>query len=179
MKRKAVETEKSSGLAAEIEFNDPEMKTGITKIASWNVAGMAACIKKGFQRYVEAENAHILCLQETKTNTNQNILKDLYPFQYQSHCTSKKGYSGTAVYSKIKPIGVKYKIGDEEIDNEGRFIILEFEEYFLINSYIVNAGQKLERLDLKQKHYVKLCSFLITLQEKKPLIFCGGFILIY
>jgi exodeoxyribonuclease III len=158
----------------------PKGKGTIT-IASWNVGGLNACLKKGFQDYVDAEQADILLFQECKLNQDLSYLgKDLYPFQYQSHCKVKKGYSGVAMHSKIKPISVRYEIGDKEMDKEGRYIILEFDgnfnmlmvDYYVINSYIINAGAKLVRLDTKRDHYKNhLIPFLKSL--KKPIIFGG------
>jgi AP endonuclease-1 len=170
-KRKVIEDSLNKELPEKIEFNDDIPNS--LKLVSWNVAGIKACLKKGFHKYLSAENPDILCLQETKLQKDDQYInfKD-YPYQYQSHSTFKKGYSGTAIFSKIKPIGKAiYKIGDDELDNEGRFVILEFETFILINSYILNAGSKLERLDLKQKHYIKLIEYLSSLQ--KPIIVTG------
>ncbi|KAJ3000346.1 hypothetical protein HDV02_006153 [Globomyces sp. JEL0801] len=148
-----------------IEFKNQPVP-GAIKLVSWNVAGINAALKKGFERYVEAEDPDILMLQETKANTDLKYMKkSRYPFQYQSHCTSKKGYSGTAVFSKFKPLSVEYKVNDDELDQE---------EWYLIASYIVNAGTKLERLDLKHKHFEKLESYFAELQTKKPIIWTGA-----
>ncbi|KAJ1343211.1 exodeoxyribonuclease III [Batrachochytrium salamandrivorans] len=133
---------------------------GATKIVAWNVAGLRASLAKGMMRYIEAEDADIVCLQETKFNaalSTDMFSRKQYPYQYWSHCTIKKGYSGVVVLSKVEPISVKYKIGDDLVDNEGRFVILEFQV----------------RLDQKQKHYVKLQSFIKRLQETKPVIWSG------
>jgi exodeoxyribonuclease III len=141
------------------------------KIVSWNVAGINACLKKGFHKYITAEKPDILCLQETKLQKNDQYMSYTeYPHQYQSHSKVKKGYSGTAIFSKIKPIKVEYGIGDD-LDEEGRYITIEFNDYVLINGYVPNAGSKLERLDLKSKHYINLIENLK--KWKKPLIFCG------
>ena len=103
---------------------------GTITIASYNVGGLNACLKKGFEEYVEHEQADLLLLQECKLNQDLSYLtKKVYPFQYQSHCKSKKGYSGVAIHSKIKPLSVSYEIGDKEMDQEGRYIILEFEGF--------------------------------------------------
>jgi exodeoxyribonuclease III len=153
-----------------IEFED--IAPGALKIVSWNVAGINACLKKGFHKYLSAEKPDILCLQETKLQKDDQYMSYAdYPYQYQSHSTVKKGYSGTAVFSKTKPLKVEYKVGDEDIDGEGRYIILEYTDFYLINGYVPNAGSKLERLELKGRHYVKLIQFLKNLT--KPIIFCG------
>ncbi|KAI8928522.1 Endonuclease/exonuclease/phosphatase [Entophlyctis helioformis] len=149
---------------------------GSLKLVSWNVAGFNAAVKKGMMRYIEAEDADIVCIQETKLSSqpaSDTARSKLYPHQYWSVCTAKKGYSGTAVWSKVKPISVRYTIGDKDLDDEGRFIILEFEEWFLVASYIVNAGQQLERLALKHDHYAKLQAFLKGLQDTKPVVWTG------
>ena len=158
---------------------DSLKEDGSVKIASYNVAGLGAALKRGLSRYIQAENADIVCLQEIKLNDARiftkadGLSKDFYPYQYQSLCTVKKGYSGTAVFSKIKPLNVIYKVGDPNCDKEGRFIILEFEKVYLIAAYVLNAGAKLERLDQKVKHLEILTDYLGKLDESKPIIFGG------
>jgi exodeoxyribonuclease III len=148
---------------------------GGLKLASWNVGGINACLKKGFLEKVKILEADIILLQETKLQTSSEFIsKSLYPFQYQSVSKSKKGYSGSALLSKIKPIQVEYSIGKDSLDDEGRYIIAEFEDFFLVAAYIPNAGSKLERLDVKRKHHKEvLVPFLQKLLEKKSLIFAG------
>ena len=122
------------------------------KLISWNVNGLRAAIKKGFKEFFEQEDADIFCIQETKMQQDQideeieNIFK-----KYNSYWNSavKKGYSGTAVFTKQKPINVTYGIGKEEHDQEGRVITLEFEKFYLINCYTPNSKRELERLDYR------------------------------
>lgn len=141
----------------------------ILRITSWNVAGLNACLKKGFNEFTAADDSDILLIQETKLGQGKEMLAK-YPWQYWSHSKSKKGYSGCAVFSKIKPMSVSYDLGDE-LDQEGRYIILEFPQYFLINCYIMNAGQDLKRLPLKRLHYGTLEAFLSNLS--KPFVLAG------
>ena len=120
------------------------------KLISWNVNGLRAVITKGFEKTYEEMDADILCLQETKMQQEQitdeikNIFKDRYVYW---NSAIKKGYSGTCVISKEKPLNVTYGIGKEEHDGEGRVITLEFEKYFLVNCYTPNAKRELERID--------------------------------
>lgn len=103
------------------------------KLMSWNVGGLNACLKKGFSKIIENENCDIFCLQETKLNgPMEYVSKALYPYQYQSHSTSKKGYSGTALFSKIKPLNVSYSVAEDEFNKEGRYIIAEYEKVHLV-----------------------------------------------
>jgi exonuclease III len=144
MKRNS-DAEVKEGKKAKVETfltrleNQEMLSSSSFKMVSWNVAGINASLKKGFLSYVEWESADILFIQETKLNADGNYMpKALYPFQYriyddaryQSNCTVKKGYSGTALFSKIKPISVKYEVGDPQLDNEGRYIIAEYEGFY-------------------------------------------------
>ncbi|KAL5040419.1 hypothetical protein RTP6_7837 [Batrachochytrium dendrobatidis] len=149
---------------------------GATKFIAWNVAGLRASLKKDMMRYIEAEDADVVCLQETKMNASLDtsmFSRKQYPHQYWSHCTTKKGYSGVMVLSKVKPLSVEYKMGHSAIDDEGRFVILEYQDFYYIGCYIMNAGADLGRLDLKREHYVKLKKFMGELQSKKPVIWSG------
>jgi len=142
------------------------------KIISWNVNGIRAVLKKGFLDFVEKENPDILCIQETKAHPDQvdEILKN-----YEHHfwnSAEKKGYSGTAIFSKIKPISVRYGDGPMN-DNEGRVITIEFEEYFLINVYTPNSKRELERLEDRQIWDKNFLKFVKELEETKPVIVCG------
>ena len=121
------------------------------KFISWNVNGIRAVIKKGFYDFVENYNPDILCLQEIKANKEQVDLKlDSYPYQYWNSA-EKKGYSGTSIFSKIKPINEMYGIGIEEHDQEGRVITLEFEDYYLVTVYTPNSKRELLRLEYRQR----------------------------
>lgn len=149
------------------------------RICSWNVAGLAASLKKGFYDTVNSLNADILLLQETKLNPANKDFCHLmvavdekeFAHQYWSHSSARKGYSGSAVLSKIKPLSVSYTIGDADQDLEGRYIILEFERFHLIACYIMNASTGLKRLPEKRIHMKHLAEFIKGL--KKPVILGG------
>ena len=143
------------------------------KFISWNVNGIRAVIKKGFYDFVENYNPDILCLQEIKANKEQVDLKlDSYPYQYWNSA-EKKGYSGTSIFSKIKPVNEMYGIGIEEHDQEGRVITLEFEDYYLITVYTPNSKRELLRLEYRQRWDSDFLKFVKSLESKKPVIFCG------
>ena len=143
------------------------------KIISWNVNGIRAAIKKGFYDFVKKSNPDIICLQETKANKEQVelILPD-YPYQYWNSA-DKKGYSGTAIFSKIEPLNVKDGIGIEHHDNEGRVITLEFETYFLITVYTPNSKRELLRLEYRIEWDNDFLNYVRELDKIKPVIFCG------
>ncbi|KAG4085750.1 Endonuclease/exonuclease/phosphatase [Neocallimastix lanati (nom. inval.)] len=144
------------------------------KIVSYNVGSLNASLKKGFKNYLEAENPDIICIQETKVNApTHDISRKDYPYQYWTFSTVKKGYSGCAVFSKIKPLSVEYGIGCAKFDDEGRNLVLEFENYYLIATYVPNAGNKLVRLDFKQEYSSTIEKFFKKLEEKKPIIWAG------
>ena len=143
------------------------------KFISWNVNGLRAVIKKGFYDFADQHQPDVLCLQEIKANKDQVDLEfEKYPYQYWNSAI-KKGYSGTAIFSKIKPINEIYGIGIEEHDQEGRVISLEFEKYFLVTVYTPNSKRELLRLDYRQKWDAAFLSFVKDLEQKKPVIFCG------
>ena len=143
------------------------------KFISWNVNGIRAVIKKGFYDFVENYDPDILCLQEIKANKEQVDLKlDSYPYQYWNSA-EKKGYSGTSIFSKIKPINEMYGIGIEEHDQEGRVITLEFEDYYLVTVYTPNSKRELLRLEYRQRWDSDFLKFVKSLESKKPVIFCG------
>ena len=143
------------------------------KFISWNVNGLRAVIKKGFYDFADQHQPDVLCLQEIKANKEQVDLEfEQYPYQYWNSAI-KKGYSGTAIFSKIKPINEIYGIGIEEHDQEGRVISLEFEKYFLVTVYTPNSKRELLRLDYRQKWDAAFLSFVKDLEQKKPVIFCG------
>jgi len=142
------------------------------KLISWNVNGIRACLNKGFLEFFNQIDADIFCIQETKCQPDQVELK----FEnYQSYWNSaeKKGYSGTAIFTKKRPINVTYGIGIEEHDKEGRIITLEFEEFYLINNYTPNSKRELERLEYRQIWEDEIRKYLLKLNEKKPVIMCG------
>jgi len=147
------------------------------KLISWNLNGLNSVHKKGFLvKYVQEEKPDVICFQETKTQTTTAIAKLLgsdYPYEYWNHSVSKLGYAGTATFSKIKPVNVTYGIGIEDHDGEGRVITTEFDRYFLVNTYIPNAGQKLERLDYRQQWNKDFLAYLKKLEQTKPVVWCG------
>lgn len=142
------------------------------KLMSWNVNGLRAVFRKGFDKQFETFNADILCLQEIKMQEGQ---LDFFPEGYHSyyHYAEKKGYSGTVIFSKEKPLSVAYGLGIEKHDTEGRLITLEFEDFYLVNSYTPNSQQKLKRLDYRMEWEDDLRAYLQKLDEKKPVILCG------
>ena len=144
------------------------------KLISWNVNGIRAVMNKGFVEYINKEDPDIFCLQEIKIDKPHDILElhDKYPFRYWN-CAHKKGYSGTAIFSKIKPLNVYYGLDLEHHDKEGRMITLEFEKFFLITVYTPNAQHGLLRLDYRLDWDLEFLSFCKKLEKKKPVVFCG------
>ncbi|MCZ8538541.1 exodeoxyribonuclease III [Paenisporosarcina quisquiliarum] len=142
------------------------------KIISWNVNGIRACVKKGFLEYFQQENADIFCLQETKLQVGQIELHLEGYEQYWNYAT-KKGYSGTAVFTKIKPLSVKYGVGDMSEEAEGRILTLEFEQFYLVNVYTPNAKRDLTRLPYRLEWEDDMRSYLKQLDQIKPVIMCG------
>ena len=142
------------------------------KLVSWNVNGIRACLNKGFSDFFKSIDADIFCIQETKCQEGQ---VDLEYDGYESYWNSaeKKGYSGTAVFTKIKPLSVSYGIGIEEHDKEGRVITLEFDKFYLVDIYTPNSKRELERLDYRQIWEDEIRKYLLKLNETKPVIMCG------
>lgn len=146
------------------------------KLISWNVNGLRAVAQKGFKEFFQKENADIFCVQETKMQEDQidlemqSIFKDYYCYW---NSAIKKGYSGTAVFTKEKPLKATYGIGIEEHDQEGRIITLEFEEFFLVNCYTPNSKRELERLDYRMIWEDEMRNYLLKLDKIKPIILCG------
>ena len=142
------------------------------KLISWNVNGLRACMGKGFADFFSDIDADIFCLQETKLQEGQI---DFAPEGY--HCywnyAEKKGYSGTAIFSKREPLGVTYGIGIEEHDKEGRVITLEFEDFYFITVYVPNSQRELTRLAYRMKWEDDFLSYIKSLDAKKPVIYCG------
>ena len=142
------------------------------KLVSWNVNGLRAAMKKGFFDFFEKVDSDIFCIQETKMQEEQSEFE--FPGYYEYwNCAEKKGYSGTLVLTKQKPIKVTYGIGIEEHDREGRVITLEFEKFFLVNCYTPNSKRELERLDYRQVWEDDFRNYLIELDKNKPVILCG------
>lgn len=142
------------------------------KLISWNVNGLRACVGKGFLDFVQAEDADIFCIQETKLQEGQIDL-DLPGYHQYWNYAEKKGYSGTAVFTKEKPLSVVNGIGIEEHDHEGRVITLEYPDFYFITVYTPNSQNELARLDYRMKWEEDFLSYLKKLEEKKPVIFCG------
>ena len=146
------------------------------KLISWNVNGLRAAMTKGFEEFFKKENADIFCIQETKMQESQidenikNMLGDYYVYW---NSAEKKGYSGTAIFSKIKPINVTYGIGIEEHDKEGRVITLEFKEFYMVTIYTPNSKRELERLEYRQIWEDEIRKYLSELDKRKPVIMCG------
>ena len=142
------------------------------KLISWNVNGIRACVNKGLKEFFEKINADIFCIQETKCQPEQIELEfDGYYAYWNS--AEKKGYSGTAIFTKQKPICVTYGIGIDEHDKEGRVITLEFKDFYMINIYTPNAKRGLERLDYRQIWEDEIRKYLLKLNQEKPVIMCG------
>ncbi len=144
------------------------------KMISWNVNGLRAGLKKGFIETFNNIDADIFCLQETKMQQGQAEL-DLPGYLEYWNSAQRKGYSGTAVFTKMEPLKAAYGIGMEKHDQEGRVITLEFEEYYLVNVYTPNAQRELARLDYRTEWEDDFRSYLLTLDAKKPVILCGDF----
>lgn len=142
------------------------------KLISWNVNGLRACVQKGFLDYFKEVDADIFCLQETKLQEGQIDLKLDGYYDYWNYA-EKKGYSGTAIFSKLKPINCTYGINIEEHDKEGRVITLEFDDFYMVTVYTPNSKEKLARLDYRMEWEDSFRSYLKELDEKKPVIVCG------
>lgn len=142
------------------------------KLISWNVNGLRACVTKGFLDFFNEIDADIFSVQETKLQEGQIDL-DLPGYYSYWNYAEKKGYSGTAVFTKEKPLSVSYGIGIEEHDHEGRVITLEYDEFYLVNCYTPNSQNELKRLSYRMEWEDAFRSYLKKLEENKPLILCG------
>lgn len=142
------------------------------KFISWNVNGLRACVTKGFMEYFKEVDADIFCLQETKLQEGQIDLDLEGYYQYWNYA-DKKGYSGTAIFTKEKPISVAYGIGIDEHDHEGRVITAEYDNYYFVTCYTPNSQNELKRLDYRMKWEDDFKGYLKKLEEKKPVIICG------
>ncbi|WP_342552305.1 exodeoxyribonuclease III [Paenibacillus sp. FSL R7-0652] len=142
------------------------------KLVSWNVNGLRACVNKGFMDYYHQSEADIFCLQETKLQAGQiemDLGEDVY--QYWNYAI-KKGYSGTAVFSRIKPLSVRYGM-EEDSEPEGRMITLEYDAFYLINVYTPNAKRDLTRLPYRLEWEDRFKSYVLQLEQLKPVVICG------
>ncbi|HYX05595.1 MAG TPA: exodeoxyribonuclease III [Bacteroidales bacterium] len=145
------------------------------KILSWNVNGIRAAIKKGFEEKVREMEPDILCIQEIKADDDvmKSIAAEIDSFYVYSNSAEKKGYAGTAIYTRQKPLSHTYDMGKKEHDQEGRVITLEYEDFYLVNVYVPNSGQGLKRLEYRETWDRDLLEYLQSLDEKKPLVFTG------
>ena len=142
------------------------------KLISWNVNGIRACVNKGFETFFNKINADIFCIQETKCQPEQIELKfDGYYSYWNS--AERKGYSGTAIFTKKEPLQVTYGIGNDEHDKEGRVITLEFDKFYVVNIYTPNSKRGLERLDYRQIWEDEIRAYLLNLRANKPVVMCG------
>ena len=142
------------------------------KFISWNVNGFRACLEKGFEDFFREQDADFFCLQETKMQQGQATFTPEGYFQYWNSA-EKKGYSGTAVFTKHKPLDVKYGIGMPEHDTEGRVITLEYDNFYLLCVYTPNSKRELARLDYRMEWEDALREYILSLDVKKPVIYCG------
>lgn len=142
------------------------------KLISWNVNGLRACVQKNFMEAFQALDADMVCLQETKLQEGQIDLQLDGYYQYWNYA-EKKGYSGTAIFTRREPLGVTYGIGVEEHDHEGRVITLEYPDYYMITVYVPNSQNELARLPYRMRWEDAFLTYLKKLEETKPVIFCG------
>jgi exodeoxyribonuclease III len=142
------------------------------KLVSWNVNGLRACVRKGFLEYFEEVDADIFSVQEIKLQEGQIDLQLEGYYQYWNYAV-KKGYSGTAVFTKVEPLSVRYGIGDLNEEEEGRILTLEFSDFYLVNVYAPNAQRSLARLPFRLEWEEKMRDYLTMLDKDKPVIFCG------
>ena len=142
------------------------------KLVSWNVNGLRACLGKGFLDFFSAADADAVCLQETKMHQEQADL-ELPGYQQFWNSAEKKGYSGTAVFTRVPPLNVTYGIGMAEHDSEGRVITVEYEPFYLVNCYTPNAQRELARLEYRMKWEDDFRAYLMALDAKKPVVLCG------
>lgn len=147
------------------------------RIVSWNVNGIRSVMKKEFASSLAAMETDVLCLQETKAQDDQVVkaLERIEDYHIFFNSAEKKGYSGTAILTKKKPIASRRDIGIEEHDQEGRVVTLEFDDFFLVNVYTPNSGSELKRLGYRQKWDADFLAYLKNLEKEKPLIACGDF----
>ncbi|EAE1328221.1 exodeoxyribonuclease III [Listeria monocytogenes] len=142
------------------------------RLISWNVNGLRAAVKKGFLEYFEEADADIFCLQETKLQEGQ-IELDLPAYKDYWNYAVKKGYSGTAIFTKVEPLSVQYGLGIPEHDTEGRVITLEFEEFFMVTVYTPNSQAELKRLDYRMTFEDAILEYVKNLDKTKPVVLCG------
>ena len=142
------------------------------RLISWNVNGLRACLNKGFLDFCALADADVICLQETKMQEGQLDLK-FEGYESYWNYAEKKGYSGTAIFTKKEPISVTYGLGIDEHDKEGRLITLEFDDFYFATVYVPNSKQELLRLDYRMVWEDDFREYMLKLNEKKPVVFCG------
>lgn len=142
------------------------------KLVSWNVNGLRACMNKGFKNFMDSVDADVFCVQETKMQREQANFEFPGYFEYWNSA-EKKGYSGTAIFSKTEPISVTYDMGSEEHDKEGRIICAEYDKFYLVNVYVPNAQRDLARLPYRVTWEDAFRSYVGELNAKKPVLICG------
>lgn len=143
------------------------------KLISWNVNGIRAVLRKNFMEYFLNEQPDVLCIQETKAQKDQVKIELPSPFEQYWNGAERKGYAGTAVFTKVKPLNVSFGMNMPKHDKEGRVITLEFLQYYLVNAYTPNSGEGLRRLDYRQVWDKDFLKYVKKLERKKPVIFCG------
>src|SRR5947209_5752823 len=143
------------------------------KLISWNVNGLRAVLRKNFLDYLAEENPDILCLQETRAGPDD--VEQLWPLTYTTYwnVARKKGYSGTVIFTRTRPLAVSLGIGRAEHDGEGRVLTAEYDDFFLVNVYVPNSQRELTRLSYRQQWDREFLRYLRKLERKKPVIFCG------
>jgi exodeoxyribonuclease-3 len=144
-----------------------------TKIVSWNVNGIRAILRKNFLEFLEEEKPDVLCLQETRAEPHE--VEQLWPVSYTTYWNGaqKKGYSGTAIFTRERPLNVHKGIGSEQFDIEGRALTAEYRDFYVVNVYVPNSQRELTRLPFRQEWDRRFLKYLTGLQRKKPVIFCG------
>ena len=143
------------------------------KLVSWNVNGLRACITKGFNDFFKSIDADAFCMQETKKQEDQELEINYYGYYRYMNSAQKKGYSGTIIFTKEKPLNVTYGLGIEDYDNEGRIITLEYDKFYLVNCYTPNSKRELERLDYRMSWEDEILKYFKNLEKNKPVIYCG------
>lgn len=144
------------------------------RIATWNVNGLRACLGKGFIESCQSLDVDVICLQETKMQQGQAVV-DLEGYEEYWNSAEKKGYSGTAIFTRVKPISVSFGLEDEKHNTEGRVITAEFDDFFLVNQYVPNSKEKLARIDYRMDYEDAMRAHLCKLDKIKPVIACGDF----
>jgi len=145
------------------------------KLVSWNVNGLRSVLRKNFLEFLESEEPDVLCLQEIKCSPDE--VEQLWPVRYTTYwnCAEKKGYSGTAMFTRQRPLDVSTRMGIPEHDNEGRLLSAEFPEFFVVNVYVPNSRSGLTRLPYRQRWDADFLAYLKGLERRKPVIVCGDF----